>query len=796
MYRFFFIAKNNIKKQKGDMITFFLLSFISAFLIFVSASFLAGGPKVVDDLKEKTNGADIIFNIGKDDFSESKLEEIIIGNENIAEYEKTEFFGAGAARNRKKGAKEWNEYAMQFISYEQEIKIQSCSADTKGLRGNEAVIPVRLSTSYAKGDIIQIKIDKNVYDLKVAGFCEDTYYCSPMNMGTYQVYVSDDMYNSIVFDNDGRSGSVSDAYKVTLTKAAQKKNIDTNLLGDKISGEHHDWATDYGMANGIKVTQIDNCLPYGLMRSASMILPYIFIAIVFAFALIIFVIAIVIIHFSIRNFIMNNMKNTAIMEAAGYTTGELVAILMCQLLIVSIAGSLSGVILGMITIGKLGIIMLVTLGLSWNQPANMTIALFVTIGILAVICLVTQFLGRDYKRISVLEALRGGINAHNFKKNFFPFEIYPFPVPVILSLKETFGKFRSQLGIIFIIMVLTMSTAVALGFSDTFVSSEDALLDVGGFTKYDGYTTGDEAFEASLKNMKTVETVYGETWNALSYSSNKVRDGQILTTVGITDTTVRVGGGLVEGRWPLHENELALGTNAALRLKVGIGDVLTVKNGAMEENYIVTGMCQVMNNMGMMVYLTDEGIKKVTPVVGYNYCITFKEGVDFDTFNAEFEDMFPEKEAQDYHKAAGATLDLIKIAMKATALLIMVLTVLIAMFVESLVIRTQITKSWRDLGVSKALGYTSTQLIGQTVLSNIPAVLIGVILGVILAKFAGPRVGGVIFMIFGYKKVSFTIYPISYIITFVTIIAVAMLTAGWIGRRIKGLEPVKMITEE
>ena len=48
VYRLFFIAKNNIKKQKGDMFTFFILTLIASALIFISASFLVGTDKVVD----------------------------------------------------------------------------------------------------------------------------------------------------------------------------------------------------------------------------------------------------------------------------------------------------------------------------------------------------------------------------------------------------------------------------------------------------------------------------------------------------------------------------------------------------------------------------------------------------------------------------------------------------------------------------------------------------------------------------------------------------------------------------
>ena len=70
MYRYFFIAKNNMKKQKGDMITFFLMTFISAFLLFTCLNLLVGTFRVVDTNKEVINGADILILKGQDPVSE------------------------------------------------------------------------------------------------------------------------------------------------------------------------------------------------------------------------------------------------------------------------------------------------------------------------------------------------------------------------------------------------------------------------------------------------------------------------------------------------------------------------------------------------------------------------------------------------------------------------------------------------------------------------------------------------------------------------------------------------------
>ena len=139
---------------------------------------------------------------------------------------------------------------------------------------------------------------------------------------------------------------------------------------------------------------------------------------------------------------------------------------------------------------------------------------------------------------------------------------------------------------------------------------------------------------------------------------------------------------------------------------------------------------------------------------------------------------------------------LVKSGIKAVAILIAILTVVIVAFVESLIIRTHITRQWRDMGVSKALGFTSGQLILQTVLSNLPAILIGIGTGLLFSPLATSKAMTAIFSIFGFRKAGTVIRPGSYLLAFILICGVAIITSALIGRRIKSLEPVKMITEE
>ncbi len=791
MYRYFFIAKNNIKKQKSDMITFFILSALASFFIFISASFMSGAGRVVDTCKEKINGADIFFMLTDIDAAVDKVEEVIKGNVYLKNCE-TERAVRCNSKYRHKGDKNWVDYSFILCCYEDENKIQTMSVDASGYGGNDIVLPTSFMTSFKKGDVIELKIEDNVYDLKVVDFNEDNLFSGPMNIGSYKSYVSEDVMSDVIFENP--SGAAKWQFvKTQLTDTAKKKNVNAEKISDDMGNEFLNWFDGYLKENpGVDISI--NFFDSGMMKTGSMILPLMFVALVLLFAIIMFIIAIVIIDFSVKNFIMTNMKNTAIMEASGYTVRELVLILLCQLMMIAGTGAVVGVAAGAATIDKVSVIMLITLGLPWNQPINIPVALFVVIGMCAVIGLLTIMLGRQYSRITVLDALRGGVNTHNFKKNFFTFDKTSLPIAVTLALKETFGRFKSQLGVIFIMMILAIATIIGFGMADTY-GTDEGCIQLSGIDMYDADFGGSEAMAESVRGLSTVKDVRTELWMSFKFY-NKNLD-QSITTRGISDTSTIKGGYVIEGRWPKNPNEVMFAANAANKLGVSVGDTVTVKTDKVEESYIVCGINQTFNNLGMMGYMTMDAMSKITKIPeNLSVCVNLKPGATFADFEREFKDVYPEVEVTDVNESAHQTVGMITVGVKGFAFFIAGLTILIVVFVESLIVRTNINRQWRNMGVSKALGFTSGQLIGQVMLSNMPAILIGIIIGLILSPHAGAGLMVSSMAIFGFKKVSFTINAISYVYAAVIIIGVALATSAFMGRRIKTLEPVKMITEE
>jgi hypothetical protein len=81
-------------------------------------------------------------------------------------------------------------------------------------------------------------------------------------------------------------------------------------------------------------------------------------------------------------------------------------------------------------------------------------------------------------------------------------------------------------------------------------------------------------------------------------------------------------------------------------------------------------------------------------------------------------------------------------------------------------------------------------------MSNIPAIVTGILIGTALSQAAGEKMCITIFSLFGINHVDFNIPFIWMAITMAGVIAVAIIASGVSGLKVRGLKPVEMIAEE
>ena len=144
----------------------------------------------------------------------------------------------------------------------------------------------------------------------------------------------------------------------------------------------------------------------------------------------------------------------------------------------------------------------------------------------------------------------------------------------------------------------------------------------------------------------------------------------------------------------------------------------------------------------------------------------------------------------------ASSIETVTKAMEGICVIFVIATCFVVILTQLLLTRAQVNRERTDLGVSKALGYTSGELIRRTLMTNLPTIAIGVILGIILYMLVSNQLFLIVFSFFGIKQITFNTNAIWFVITAVLIMLCAVVTAFLSGRSIAKLEPVKILKEE
>ncbi len=795
MYRLFFVAKNNLKKQKGDMITLLILSFLTAFLMFSSLSVLTGIDHVMDDALERVNGPYIFICNGDSETETRAAEEVLKNDERILDYERTEILNLTADYKNGKDS-EWTNYSFVLGNYNVETRINDMHFSS-GISGNDILLPYHMKGSFKEGDTFQLRFGETIYDFRVAGYVEDPYFCTLMNITIIYAYVSEDMYSTL---KQNETLSVMNMHKGTSDESFYDSDFTTAELEKEITDRYKELITD-SLAEHPEYTSF-LAANWHMMRGGSSFTTQIVMAVVLLFAVILLVVAVSIISFSIRNFIRRNMKNTGILEASGYTVRELRGILLTETALASGTGILAGILMGILGGKAIGNIAGTMMGLRWNRPVNIPLALVVGFSLLLLVLLVTYAVSRRYKKITVLDALRGGISNHNFKKNRFSFEKTHLPTPLVLSLKDTFGNLGRNIALAFIMALLAIFMVAGFGLWLNFGRDGEKIMDIMGFETCTCSVGAEAGLMEKFEQLEGVESVMAVVGFEPAVTNAKGKQKTAFAYV-YDDNHKRKNLILLEGRIPEHDNELMITPGLADDLSVGVGDVLTVSYGGNSADFIITGMDQKVERMGRTLSLTAEGFKKIVPGdIDPEYYISGAAGVSYDTLSKEVKEL--EKELQpekswvlsNMKEFADQTTSVVTGAMKAICLVILLVTFLVVLFVESLLIRSKVIQEWRNMGVSRALGMSSGELKRQIICSNLPSVAAGALIGAILGGFVAKKGVLAAFSIFGLKDIAFTVDFPWLLITVAGIALVAALAAWLSGRRLRTMNPVELITEE
>ena len=393
-------------------------------------------------------------------------------------------------------------------------------------------------------------------------------------------------------------------------------------------------------------------------------------------------------------------------------------------------------------------------------------------------------------------ALRFGINSHSFKKNHAPIDKTPGPLTWVMALKSVLGNTKQNLILFAVMLSIGIVTTFAVFLTHNCVVDPSHLYrmlnlvadDVNfTFTKYDGQ-------EAVIRELPEVESVFNYELNEMT------AEGHTVYTYISDEWADMPEINIYEGRVPKYDNEIAIGGNLSNTLKKKIGDELKISYGQKEYTYIITGYEQSGGNYGMDVSMTGEGAKHLDCVPAKTSLSVIVKGHSLANAQKVVKDV--QDIYGDNMVGYGNIIEILSngeqavVAVAASMVIAMVIvSILIIVLSLNLLVKTMIIKKQQEIGIKKALGFSSDQLRNELVLSMLPQITVGATVGSIIGLLVSNRILANLLSTMGIMRSNMEVFPWMAVVAIIFAVVISYIMIWLMSGKIKRISAYSLITE-
>ena len=293
-------------------------------------------------------------------------------------------------------------------------------------------------------------------------------------------------------------------------------------------------------------------------------------------------------------------------------------------------------------------------------------------------------------------------------------------------------KNSAMIAVILIFVSFASAFSVVLFYNSTVDTTKFA--QVPGIEQSDAELNfkSDADSEAIVKDIKDMDGVRKVQY--IDRLTGSVRNTTIYF-YAMDDYSKKETNTIYEGRYPRHDNEVAMSGIMLKTFNKKIGDTITLKMGSGQADFLITGLTQGISLGGATAFLTHGGMLKLDP--GYKQQ-TLMVYLNDKTRSASFVKTLDSRYGKsfinitDVDKAFQQDMGSYTSILSEVGVVIFVSTILIVLLVLYFVVNSSITRQKRELGIQKAIGFTTFQLMNQVSLSFLLPVTVGTLLGCIL----------------------------------------------------------------
>lgn len=780
MKKSFFLARANLREAKGQTGALIVLILLAAAMLNLWLMLAMDYRQNFDRCHDRLNAEHVTFVADSDT---DEMREFLV--QTLEDEGRTEEFSLDQAMHMV-GLFEYNggEVNSEFVFLEKQTALSRSVGkveivEDSGIQSGIYMPILYKSEDIAVGKDVIVSVGSNKMNYTVCGFFNSVM-AGSHNCAMCEIVLTEDKFREL-----------------SETGYAPKATICSIRLNDKEESQTYEAMLKNAVsARYPAIRAASNS--YALVSQSRYISQMVCSGIISAMAFFILLIILVVMTSNIINYIQENMRNLGALKAVGYTGRQLIGSLLVQFLGLSVTVAGMGTGISYIFFPAINDMMISQTGIPYTVhflPLPLILTLLILCGAVA---LDVWLSSRRVKKIEPITALRQGIQIHSFKRNHIPLKKTKAPLNLALALKTTFSNMKHNVTICVTMVVLSL-VVVFLG-----LMTENVIADMTPFLELIVGETADSCIninagneDAFLQEMNTderVEKVY-------LYHSVEVRHvGGVGLTATICDDFSKTNNQKIvfEGRFPKYDNEIAVAAKYARETDLKVGDEIAITAGGQEARYIISGFTQTSNNLGKDCLLTRAGYERLGELQNTSYYLNLSDGSNIDSFNSAIKERFgSEVNATINIKATVEGAGSVYVSLMIMIVFgVLVLSVIVIAFVLYLLVRTMLGSKKQDYGILKALGFTTGQLILQTAMSFMPAVILSTLVGVTACSFIINPLTGLFLSSIGVVKCTFTV-PIGLIaVGGVGLIAVTFAIVCILSLKIRRIAPRVLLTGE
>lgn len=735
------LAMHNLKKSKGQYISFGIMILITALIMNISLVLAFQTSDAYDDYFESLDTADVNVLIPKLQ-AYGGLEDEIAKLDDIEEIEKHEgVFVSATVRNFAD-----SDFDMNTVFYNADherslnrLEVSKCT----GMLNGAVHVPMYMTElgGFSVGEDITYSIDGTDYTFTIDGVVSEMQYGN-YGTGLIGAYLPTEAYDDFAEENE--AGLVME-YSLKVKDGADltdvKKDI-TELLSDK------------GIAM-LKINDRDTGKQTRTMVCNLLIVIFI------ALATIILIVSIFLSNFRIRNTIEEEMTDMGVLKALGYTSNMIIRSSVIPYTLVGGISALIGMIISVFLIPSVAYILAVQSGFSFTPDFDILAALLTILIPTLVIVTFAYISAKKIHKLQPINAIRG-ITGTGADKNHFPLESTKTGIGFTLILKQI----ASMAGQNVLLFAVSFGITVLLAFAGTLfynvnIKPDNFMDTLSEETPAVIFTAREEKLE-ELKTMLEKDT---DVELVLEYATVQASyaDGS-LTAFLCEDFSLVTNDICYEGKNPVADNEIAIGS--ALADKYAIGSEIKITVGDHSAVYTVTGYVQSVNNTGEICELSKKGYERISENTIRTLNV-YADNISVEDFINKWEKDYPEliSDTLNYKKLAENGQKMYSGIVSIVTIVLFIISVLVVLLVMYIIINSMLTRRRQEFGIYKAIGWSDRQLVTQAALSFVPIIGLASVISAIVGLLYMPAIDNVIFGMLGAMKNHFEV-PLWFLLIF------------------------------